>query len=636
MRKKLFLPFLLLSGLSLNQALAQCTATLTSSGDCYPFTLTANANFAMDTIIWKKDNAVVQTYIATLGNGVVVAGGNGQGSAANQFNQPTAMCIDATGNIYVVDGPNHRIQKWAPNATTGVTVAGGNGQGSAANQFSFPSGLYVDDLGNMYITDCLNARVQKWAPNATSGVTVAGGNGWGSAANQLMLPGGVFVKDGDVYIMDSDNARVQKWAPNATAGITVAGGNGWGTAANQIANPSINGHIFVDANSNIYISEYSAFRVSKWAPNATTGVVVAGGNGQGSAANQLNYPSGLFVDNTGGVFISEYGNHRVQFWPANATLGTTVAGGNGAGPALNQTSQATGVVKSGNDVYVLEYGNHRVTKFSAGTVITNTYTVTEPGEYKAIVKNAAGCADSVALTFDFPEEILISPAGTLHLCDGDNETLSATTHSTLSYQWQKDGFNIGTNTNTLTIDETGLYKVITNVNGNCIDTTDIVTASFHDLPAPVITNTNNVLSTGTFDTYQWYRNTVLIPGATASTYTPTENGNYTVKVTNEHDCEATSAIVEVTGLVGVRDIALLDGISVYPNPTRDAVYLNIPLSITSVTVDVVNLQGQLVFTQDVVSSSSPVVLNLNTVQAGVYFLKMNAKEGTKTFKITKY
>src|SRR6516165_1993700 len=75
---------------------------------------------------------------------------------------------------------------------SGVTVAGGNGQGSAANQFISPAGVFVDGTGNIYVADELNHRVQEWAPGATAGVTVAGGNGAGSAANQLNDPFGVF------------------------------------------------------------------------------------------------------------------------------------------------------------------------------------------------------------------------------------------------------------------------------------------------------------------------------------------------------------------------------------------------------------------------------------------------------------
>jgi DNA-binding beta-propeller fold protein YncE len=70
--------------------------------------------------------------------------------------------VDASGNLYVSDGFNQRIQKWAPGATTGTTVAGGNGDGSAANQFSYPSGLFVDASGNIYVSDWNNNRIQKW------------------------------------------------------------------------------------------------------------------------------------------------------------------------------------------------------------------------------------------------------------------------------------------------------------------------------------------------------------------------------------------------------------------------------------------------------------------------------------------
>ena len=45
----------------------------------------------------------------------------------------------------------------------GVTVAGGNGQGPALNQLDEPLGLFVDDDGAVYVVDTLNFRVIKWA-----------------------------------------------------------------------------------------------------------------------------------------------------------------------------------------------------------------------------------------------------------------------------------------------------------------------------------------------------------------------------------------------------------------------------------------------------------------------------------------
>src|SRR2546428_383081 len=118
----------------------------------------------------------------------------------------------------------------------GVTVAGGNGNGSAANQLAFPTGVFVDASGNIFVADGNNYRIQKWAPGAIEGITVAGGNGYGSAANQLYNPGGVFVDaTGDVFVADQSNYRIQKWAPGATQGITVAGVKGYGSAANQLS-----------------------------------------------------------------------------------------------------------------------------------------------------------------------------------------------------------------------------------------------------------------------------------------------------------------------------------------------------------------------------------------------------------------
>ncbi len=103
-------------------------------------------------------------------------------------------------------------------AGDGVTVAGGNGDGSAADQLDVPYGVAVDGSGNVYVADNFNDRVQQWASGATSGVTVAGGNGNGSAADQLDFPYAVALgADGTLYVADTDNNRVQAWSAAARA-----------------------------------------------------------------------------------------------------------------------------------------------------------------------------------------------------------------------------------------------------------------------------------------------------------------------------------------------------------------------------------------------------------------------------------
>lgn len=48
-------------------------------------------------------------------------------------------------------------------ATSGVTVAGGNGQGNAANQLKYPIDVALDAAGNLYVADADNRRIQKFA-----------------------------------------------------------------------------------------------------------------------------------------------------------------------------------------------------------------------------------------------------------------------------------------------------------------------------------------------------------------------------------------------------------------------------------------------------------------------------------------
>ena len=295
-------------------------------------------------------------------DGITVAGGNGRGSAANQLSGPNDVFVDATGNVYVVDPGNERIQKWLPSASTGITVAGGNGNGSAANQLNNPFGVFVDATGNIYIGDSYNARVQKWASGGSTGVTVAGGNGPGSNANQVQ-PVGVFVDaSGNLYVADIGNSRVQKWLPGALSGVTVAGGNGSGSAANQLNNIS---SVFVDLSGNIYVCDALNDRIQKWAPGASVGVTVAGGNGRGSQPNQLNFPWGVFVDADGNIYIADTGNDRIQQWGRNASSGVTVAGGHGRGAAANQLSGPKAVfVDPTGGIYTADAGNNRVQKFA--------------------------------------------------------------------------------------------------------------------------------------------------------------------------------------------------------------------------------------------------------------------------------
>ncbi|PQB07513.1 hypothetical protein BST83_10345 [Polaribacter filamentus] len=294
-----------------------------------------------------------------------VAGGNGAGTANNQFNFASGLHIDIAGNVYVADLLNHRVQKWAPGAIEGITVAGGNGAGADANQLNKPHGIFVDTSGNVYIADSENHRIQKWAPGAAEGTTVAGGNGQAELSsagakdqNKLNTPLDVFVKpNGDIYIADTGAYRIQKWTPGAAEGVEVTGG----TYENRVDKPS---GIFISDLGDLYIVATEHYRIQKWELEGLHVTTVAGGNNIGNNANQLNNPKGVFVDPAKNVYVADYKNNRVQKWAPGAAEGTTVAGGNGQGAVANQLDGPKSVfVDAAGDIYVADMKNHRIQKY---------------------------------------------------------------------------------------------------------------------------------------------------------------------------------------------------------------------------------------------------------------------------------
>ncbi|MDR3679302.1 MAG: T9SS type A sorting domain-containing protein [Flavipsychrobacter sp.] len=142
------------------------------------------------------------------------------------------------------------------------------------------------------------------------------------------------------------------------------------------------------------------------------------------------------------------------------------------------------------------------------------------------------------------------------------------------------------------------------------------TITVNALPVPSITTTGFTMSTGTFASYSWSTSGTPIAGANAQSYTATSNGDYTVTVTDANGCTGTSAIKSITG-VGVNTISTAYGISVYPNPANDVLYIStaVPVSVSVVTVD-----GKLLLHTDV-TAGKPSIINTSSLATGLYLLR---------------
>ena len=363
------------------------------------------ADLANNRVRMVNPSGIISTFAGQ--NGLF---GEGYPAVNAELTFPLNLTTDAAGNVYLADIYNHRVRMI--NASTGkiTTVAGAgisgyedafSGDGGAATlaHIYYPSAVAVDAAGNLYICDQDNQRIRKVS---SSGIisTIAGngtvgyaGNGTSALTAEFHYPTGIAVDAaGNVYVCDNNNHRVRKINTSGTittlAGNGVAGYNGDGIPA-TMAQLNYPADVAVDAMGNVYLSDQGNNRIRVI---DTTGVIntIAGdgtpgnsGDGGPAIAAQLWIPQGIKIDNAGNIFIADNGNNTIRMVSAAGII-TTLAGsgsrgfsGDG-GPAISATlNNPSGVaVDLMGNVYIADGGNNRVRKVNISSL---SVTVTKAG-----------------------------------------------------------------------------------------------------------------------------------------------------------------------------------------------------------------------------------------------------------------
>jgi len=212
---------------------------------------------------------------------------------------------------------------------------------------------------------------------------------------------------------------------------------------------------------------------------------------------------------------------------------------------------------------------YRYQWFRSGTLLpsetNHTITITQSGMYQALVDYGDctfnGNTDSNIVNVQIGSmgtSIGIAPPSNTALCAGDMETLTIdTTDPSWSYQWYKDNTVIpGAIATSYTVDASvagfeGDYQVEVSAPDICTERSAPLTitnaGSFtvtRDNPAnivvlPSLPETLSVSTTANSPTYQWFRNSTMIVGATNATLDITEDGTYYAAVTSTGTCSST-------------------------------------------------------------------------------------------------
>jgi sugar lactone lactonase YvrE len=334
--------------------------------------------------------------IATkVGVGWGAYGGDGGAATAASLGLCLGLTSDGAGNVYVADMANHRVRKIDANgqistvAGTGSAGFAGDGGPAVSAALWFPSDVCLDGSGNLYIVDSENQRVRKVAAATGIITTVAGGGTYtgpgepppmygdgGPAVNAVLSNPEAAVVDGAGNLYIATGPVVRKVDPAGT--ISTFAGNpqpnaplGDGGPANQAALRHALG-LALDGAGSLYITEKVGRRIRKVATDgiittvAGTGARGFSGDGGPAINATVNEPTDVALDAAGNLYIADAGNVRIRKVAADGII-ATIAGtgvwgvsGDGVDALTAQLGYPGGLAFGAKGLYLSDTGANKV------------------------------------------------------------------------------------------------------------------------------------------------------------------------------------------------------------------------------------------------------------------------------------
>ncbi len=211
-------------------------------------------------------------------------------------------------------------------------------------------------------------------------------------------------------------------------------------------------------------------------------------------------------------------------------------------------------------------------------------------------------------------------------CEG-TEVLIGAEEGYTNYLWSN-----GQTGPVLTITEGGVYSLTANDAKGCLQSGSTIDVQFQPAPPQplIIFESPNLIANGEANTWQWYFEGVAIPGATAPSFTPEQEGIYQVSARNMDGC-ATLSEEFVFGVASAT--SLMDGaFHIYPNPSQGAVY--IAARADADFLRITDVQGKLLHERSInLRAGERLTLDLPNLPQGIYVLGISHKAGVHHTKL---
>ena len=398
-------------------------------------------------------------------------------STSARVSSPGIIASDSTGNIYFYDAGNSRIRKISTTGiittVAGTGTAGYSGDGSTATLAKIGTiyGMACDGSGNVYLYDFDNYRIRKITISTGIITTVAGTGtnghtGDGSAATSANIQSGygiAFDNSGNMYFSEGTSVTgnlIRKVAAGTNIISTISSTSSssyveGSTISNTV--PAFAKGIAFDKDGNLYTCEENNNLMKRIkvvlnteiCTRATTPTFTISGADYNSSTGQYSVCSGQSVTAT--IATGALNNNSNWSWYLTSSY---------SGLDLNYAGAV--------------YTNSMTRYIGQGNSITYTPSSSMPGNL--VVRGENGCIfpgdasgyKTVSIKTTVTPSVTISAFGSsgsnISVCSGGTNfsaNVTATSGSTYTYDWKKNGTSLGITTQSAFISGLAVNDLIT-------------------------------------------------------------------------------------------------------------------------------------------------------------------------------
>ena len=217
------------------------------------------------------------------------------------MNNPSAIAVDISGNVWIADEGNRRILKFSNNGST-LDAFGDKAEG--VDLLKSPAGICIDARNLIWVADSDNDKIYMFdyagEPNRVYGES-------GSGEGQFHNPHGIVIaKDESIWVADYGNHRVQQLDTYGNV-LKIIGQHG--TAEGEFIYPIA---IALDSKGDVWVADNGNARLQKFSSDGT----FLGG----IMHDYLKSPSSLAIDRNNNLYVSDIVSNKVLIFDAQGNL----------------------------------------------------------------------------------------------------------------------------------------------------------------------------------------------------------------------------------------------------------------------------------------------------------------------------